>query len=273
MTEMDGREIAGTSGRLFVRRWDKPESRYIALLAHGYGEHVGRYEYVAERLVAHGAVVYGPDHAGHGRSEGEHALVPPGEVLTADLHLVCGLAREEHPDLPVVLIGHSMGGLVATRFTQKHGAELIALVLSGPVVGGSPDLEALLTMDPIPDVPIDPAVLSRDPAVGAAYAADPLVWHGPFKRGTLEQLFAGMDAAAQGPDFGMLPTLWIHGEEDALVPLGPAREAMEHLRGPATEQKTYPGARHEIFNETNRDEVIADVLAFLDRVLPPREPG
>ena len=70
---------------------------------------------------------------------------------------------------------------------------------------------------------------------------------------------------AQGPNLGELPTLWIHGEEDQLIPLEPTRETMEVIRGPATEEKIYPGARHEIFNETNRDEVLGDVVAFLDR--------
>ena len=86
-----------------------------------------------------------------------------------------------------MLIGHSMGGLVATRYAQLHGSELAALVLSGPAIGGNPGIEALLAMDPIPDLPIDPSTLSRDPEVGRTYLEDPLVWHGPFRRATLVQ--------------------------------------------------------------------------------------
>ena len=97
-------------------------------------------------------------------------------------------ARADHPGLPVVLVGHSMGGLIAARFAQRYLDELAALVLSGPVVGGNPAFEMLLEMDPIPEIPIDPAILSRDPAVGAAYAADPLVYHGPFHKATLRAL-------------------------------------------------------------------------------------
>jgi alpha-beta hydrolase superfamily lysophospholipase len=120
-------------------------------------------------------------------------------------------------------------------------------------------------MDPIPDVPIDPAVLSRDPAVGQAYADDPLVYHGPFRLETLLGLGAAVAAVAEGGTFGGLPTFWIHGEADQIVPVQYTRPAIENVRGEHFEEKIYPEARHEIFNEINRDEVIADVLAFVNR--------
>src|SRR6476659_6819153 len=194
----------------YVHRWSAAQPRSIVLIAHGYGEHAGRYEHVAQRLVDDlDAAVYAPDHRGHGRTDGA-----PGTV-----HDVADAARAEHPGLPVALIGHSMGGLIATRFAQRYGNELAALVISSPVIGDNPAFRGLLDMDPIPEIPIDPAALSRDPDVGEAYAADELVYHGPFQRVTLEQFFAGVDRVAQGPSFGELPTLWIHGSDDPLVPL------------------------------------------------------
>lgn len=260
-------EIDGVRGRIYVRTWPNPDANFIALLSHGYGEHIGRYEHVAERLVAEGAVVVGPDHLGHGRSEGERALVEHGQDLTDDLHSVAELARLEHPGLPMVLIGHSMGGLIATRFAQRWGDELSALVLSGPVIGGNPEIEALLEMDPIPEIPIDPAVLSRDPAVGEAYAADPLVYHGPFRKKTLIELSLAISAVAEDGALGDLPTLWIHGTEDALAPIESARGTIEIIRGDDFDQRIYEGAAHEVFNETNREEVLDDVAGFLKRAL------
>ncbi len=267
MSESIETELAGRRGRVVVRVWPNPDARYVALLSHGYGEHTGRYEHVAARLVSDGAAVYAPDHLGHGRSEGEPALIENGEDLTADLHAVADLARSEHPGMAVVLLGHSMGGLIATRFAQQHAEELSALVLSGPVIGGNPAIEALAEMDPIPEIPIDPAILSRDSTVRDAYAADPLVYHGPFKAPTVRALIAGVAAVAAGPGFGDLPVLWIHGEEDMLVPLASTREALARLRGPATEERLYPGGLHESFNEINRDEVLDEVVAFLGRAL------
>jgi alpha-beta hydrolase superfamily lysophospholipase len=248
----------------YVHRWSAAEPRSIVLIAHGYGEHAGRYEHVAQRLVDDlDAAVYAPDHRGHGRTDGATGLVEDGEAITTDLHDVADSARAEHPGLPVALIGHSMGGLIATRYAQRFGSELAALVLSGPAIGGNPAFEQLLAMDPIPDVPIDPAVLSRDPAVGEAYAADELVYHGPFQRVTLEQLFAAIGRVAEGGGFGDLPTLWIHGSDDQIVPLDVTRPAIERVRGTNFVERIYEGARHEVFNETNRDEVLDDVVTFL----------
>jgi alpha-beta hydrolase superfamily lysophospholipase len=259
-------DLPGARGRVHVQRWPIDDPRYVAVLVHGYGEHAGRYAHVAERLIGSGAAVYAADHLGHGRSEGERAVVEDADDLVHDLLSVASYARGRHPGLPRVVLGHSMGGLVATRFAQLHPEELDVLVLSGPVIGGNPDIEALLALDPMPEVPIDPGALSRDPAVGEAYAADPLVYHGPFVRSTLEAMFAAARAVAGGPRLES-PVLWLHGEEDPLAPLGPTREAIERVRGDWLEERIYPGARHEVLNETNRDEILGDVVSFLDRAL------
>jgi alpha-beta hydrolase superfamily lysophospholipase len=268
MTASTDFEVDGHDGRIVVRKWVGAEpARFVALVAHGYGEHSGRYQHVADRLVEAGAAVYAPDHRGHGRSEGEPALVPDIDAVAGDLHRVAEQAVAEHPGRTVVLIGHSMGGLIATRYAQIHGDELSALVLSGPLVGTNDGLAFLLELDPIPDIPVDPAVLSRDPAVGEAYAADPLVYHGPFLRETIQAFVTAIEAVAFDPGFGDLPTLWLHGTADQLVPYEPTAAAMEHLRGDTFEHVPYEGAAHEVFNETNGDEVIATAVDFLRRQL------
>jgi alpha-beta hydrolase superfamily lysophospholipase len=260
--------IEGQAGALHVATWPNPAARYVAILVHGYGEHVGRYAPVAADLVRHGAVVYGPDHAGHGRSAGERVLLPDLEPLVDDLHLVVQRARDLHVGLPVVLIGHSMGGLLAARYAQRYGGALAALVLSGPVLGRWAAAEELLAAEAIPDVPIDPDTLSRDPEVGAAYVADPLVWHGPFRRATLEALTAAIARVADEPPVPDLPTLWLHGVDDQLVPIEPSRRGVQALVPPSQLTSiTYPGARHEVLNETNREEVLGDLTRFVDRVL------
>ncbi|GAA1008104.1 lysophospholipase [Streptomyces sp. F-3] len=258
--------LTGTRGTLAVREWPHPRPRYIALVVHGYGEHSGRYQEPAGVLTAHGAVVYGPDHMGHGRSAGERVVVEDFEDVVTDVHAVAGLARAAHPGLPLVLIGHSMGGLISARYAQRYGDELTALVLSGPVIGAWELPGRLLALDEIPDTPVNPAALSRDPAVGAAYAADPLVWHGPMKRPTVEAFARALDTVDRGGGLGALPVLWLHGDDDRLVPLDGSRVGVERLGGTLTE-RIYPGARHEVFHETNRAEVFADLTDFLDGVL------
>lgn len=254
-------------GNRYVREWPNPKSTWIALLSHGYGEHIGRYDDVADTLHKAGAVAVGPDHEGHGRSGGERVLIADFEAVVDDLHAVAVRVREKYPNLPMVLIGHSMGGMIAARYAQRYSNELAAVVLSGPMFGAREILEQLMAMDPIPEIPIDPATLSRNPDVGRAYADDPLVWHGAFKKPTLQAMMAAMDTIEAEPPLEILPTLWIHGEADMLVPMAQTRPMIEHLQGKAFDEKIYPGAMHEVFNEVNRDEVIADVISFVHGAL------
>jgi alpha-beta hydrolase superfamily lysophospholipase len=243
--------LDGHGGALVARTWETAgDPSYVALLAHGYGEHIGRYEHVAAALVADGAVVYAVDHVGHGKR-----------------------SREEHPGLPVVLIGHSMGGLIAARYAQRYADSLTAVVLSGPLIGGWEAGGQLLALPEIPDVPLDITTLSRDPRVGKDYDSDPLVWHGPFKRTTVEAIDHAITAIAEGPSLGSLPLMWAHGEADQLVPVVGSRSGIEHLKGEHYVEHIYPGARHEIFNEINADEVLADVTAFIDGALKEAQRG
>jgi len=258
----------GSEGTISVRVWPNARARRIVVIAHGYGEHIGRYEHVAQRLVAEGASVWGPDHLGHGRSEGERALVRDFERVVDDLQQVVAMARAADPGLPVVLIGHSMGGLIATRYAQRFGAGLAGLILSGPAIGHLAGIEQLAALPEIPDVPIDPTVLSRNPRVGEAYASDPLVYHGAFKRPTLNAMRAALAAIDAGRGFGSLPTLWIHGGDDQLVPVDGSSAGLAKLRGSDFTQRIYDGARHEVLNETNQAEVLDDVCAFIARIAP-----
>ncbi len=244
-----------------MRTWPNPAATWLAVLVHGYGEHGGRYGHVADRLVGAGALVIAPDHVGHGRSAGERALITSFDGVVADLGTAISSAAT---GLPTVLIGHSMGGLIATRYAQRHPVD--ALVLSAPVLGTWQGLD-LLALDEIPDTPIDPDVLSRDPEVGKRYVEDPLVWHGPFKRRTLEALEQALDDVNYGPTLEHLPTLWLHGDADELVPLADTRTGTDRIRGLLFEEHVYPGARHEIFNESIKDQALTDTIAFVHRVL------
>ncbi|MEA2453983.1 MAG: hypothetical protein QOI45_245 [Thermoleophilaceae bacterium] len=266
MSGDDRISLAGSGGQLSVRVWPHPAAGRVVVLSHGYGEHIGRYEHVAAALVDRGAVVYGADHLGHGESEGERVLIGDFDPVVEDLHAVVRLARERHPELAVVLVAHSMGGLIGARYAQLHRDELAGLVLSAPAIGLAPVLADWLAAPELPDDPIDVAVLSRDASVGEAYASDPLVWHGGWKRPTLEAFHRANEAVDAGPGFGDLPVLYIHGEADELVPRALAQPAAERLRGEDYTERIVAEARHETFNELDRDETIGWVADFAERV-------
>ncbi|OJT26982.1 lysophospholipase [Archangium sp. Cb G35] len=264
-------EYPGLRGKLVARTWSGSQApTHLVVIAHGYGEHIGRYETVAGALVRNGAAVYAVDHLGHGKSEGERVLVEDFEDIVTDLHTLDEAARKEHPNLPVVLLGHSMGGLIASRYAQRYGGTLAMLVLSSPVIGRWGAGSVLLAMEEIPNVPLDVTTLSRDPSVGERYAADPLVWHGPFKRTTIASMQRAIEEINKGPGLGGMPLLWIHGEDDQLVPIEGTRPGIEHLRGHRYMERIYPGGRHELFNETNAGQVIADVTEFIRTQLTAR---
>lgn len=255
------------SGRLAARAWAPTEGEptWMAVLVHGYGEHLGRYEQVAENLCAAGAVVYGADHRGHGLSSGERVLIDDYAGVVQDVHRVVTQARTAYRTLPLVMIGHSMGGMIATRYAQVYPASVQALVLSGPVLGKWTAAERLAAAEEIPDDPIDPATLSRDLEVGRAYVADELVWHGPFKRTTVNALLTELERGNTTGSLGSLPLLWVHGSEDSLVPVADTKVGIEKVAGEDFTARIFPGARHEVFNETNRDEVLAEVIRFAHR--------
>jgi alpha-beta hydrolase superfamily lysophospholipase len=271
MRPVEGRvSLRGSEGEISVRVWPNESPARLVVLSHGYGEHIGRYEHVAATLVERGAVVYGPDHLGHGESESERVLITDFDYVVEDLHAVVELAREQHSGLPVVMVAHSMGGLIGALYAQRHGDELAGLVLSAPSIGLAPVLAPVLVQLPegteLPDEPIDPTVLSRDPSVGEAYANDPLVWHGGWKRVTLEAFLAANEAVDAGPGFGELPVLYIHGELDQLVPMAVAQPAMHRLAGEDFAEEIVREARHETFNELEQEATIALVADFAERV-------
>jgi alpha-beta hydrolase superfamily lysophospholipase len=256
----------GNQGSVAMYVWPSAGARHIVILAHGYGEHLGRYDHVADFLIGRGAVVAGPDHVGHGRSAGDRVVVTDYELVVDDLHSVITRVKERHPGLGLVLVGHSMGGMIGARYAQRHGGELAGLVLSGPVLGSWTAVTDLLELDEIPDDPLDVSLLSRDPSVGDVYSDDELVWHGPFKRPTLAAIASELETISSGPELGPLPTLWLHGEADQLVPIAETRTGVAELGLTRLEEVIYPGARHEVFNETNKGEVLARTADFIDKV-------
>lgn len=257
----------GSEGRIFFRRWDPPEAPVrIVLIVHGYAEHGGRYGHVADELTRRGAVVYADDHLGHGRSDGERALITDFEHVVDDLHALASIARGEHPGLPLVLVGHSMGGLVAGRFAQRWPDEVAGVVFCGAVIGDWEWAREVLAEPELPNIPFDPAALSRDPAAGAAYAADPLVYHGQYKRGLLEAEVAALDRFQGHTDALTMPVLFLHGSADPFVPFERSLQAVQDMPTEDVSIHVYDGARHEVLNETNRDEVIGHLAAWLELI-------
>lgn len=271
-----------------VHRWDPAGSpRGIVQLAHGMGEHLLRYEPLAANLTDAGFVVVGQDHRGHGATAADGALgeLGPGgwEELVRDIGRVSDRVRADLPDLPLVLLGHSMGSFAAQQYVLDHSRELAGLVLSGTTTLDL--LEPALDLDGPTDLsafnaPFAPARtdydwLSRDEAQVDAYIADPRCGFGLAAEDN-RQMFVSARQLADPERLaqlrGDLPVYVVVGDADPLnAQLALVQTLVQRLREAGLRDVTlrsYEGARHEVFNETNRAEVVADLLAWLDRVVP-----
>lgn len=275
MTEhIEGRFTGAARGTIYWQGWAPDgDLKGVVVLSHGYAEHGGRYAHVAERLAADGFVTYAADHRGHGRSEGTRANVNRMSEVVADVDAMIDLATGEHPDVPVFLYGHSMGGLIALRYAIDHQSKLDGLVLSGPAVvttvGSKLERTAAKLLSRItPNLrptPLDSSQISRDPEVVRKYDADPLVYRGkiPVRTGA-ESLIAADAAIAQLAKL-RLPLLIVQGTEDKLVsPMG-----AQLVAGTASSEditlKMYDGLYHEVHNEPEQQTVLDDIAAWLTK--------
>ncbi len=269
--------LEGIGGlRLYRQAWVPDEdARAVVVLVHGLAEHSGRYHHVAARLVADGHAVHALDHRGHGRSEGTRALVDRMDNVVADLDALVEATITAHPGVPVVMLGHSMGGLVAVRYALEHQQRLTALMLSAPLAAleaASPATRlaahVLSALTPrVGVVRIDSALISRDPEVVRAYDSDPLVFRGKLAARTVAEIESAVRSLPTRVAAISSPTLIMYGSADRLCP--PAGSLMLDDRIGAQDRtlQVYDGLYHEIFNEPERDRVLEDVCAWLRRRL------
>lgn len=251
--------------------------RALVVISHGLAEHSGRYGELAARLTARGYAVHALDHRGHGRSEGRRSNIGRFAGVVSDLGELIVRARRDHPGVPTFLLGHSMGGAIALACALEHQAELRGLVLSAPALASNervPPLRHLL-LRLLSRIAPDMGVLnlpaeavSREPAVVAAYAQDPLVYRGAVPVRTVAELVAAMATFPLRASELHLPVLVQHGTGDLLVPLAACEPIYDRL-GDARMRtvKRYDGLYHEVYNEPERDRVIADLLEWLDAQL------
>lgn len=252
-------------------------SRGVVVLVHGLGEHAGRYHRLAARLHAWGFAVWAHDHHGHGGSSGARGALPGELRLVEDLARVIDDARRENPGLPLVLLGHSLGGLVAASLVARGLRPVDGLVLSSP--GLDPGLsgfqKALLAVLPriAPGLRVrnglDDNFLSHDRAVVQAYRDDPLTHDrigGRLARFLAYEGAVVQQAAAHWP----VPTLLLYAGDDRLVVSAASRAfAAAAAPGGMVEAQCFETLYHEIFNELDAEPVFAALQRWLGKRFPP----
>lgn len=268
-------QIAIQGNPTAVRDWPlAPEVplRGVVLLVHGLGEHIGRYEGLAQHLVEWGFAVRGYDQFGHGNSGGVRGCLPSDDRLLDDLTAMVDDARARVPQgTPLILLGHSLGGLVASRFVGLGLRPVDALVLSSPALDPGLNLVQKLLLAVLPSIApnlcvgngLDPNMLSHDPTVVAAYKADPLV-HDRVS-GRLARFIAdhGPAALAQAPEW-KTPTLLLFAGADKLVNPAGSRAFAAAAPKAVVSAHSFDALYHEIFNERKAAPVFAELKKWLE---------
>lgn len=258
---------------LYTQSWCAAQPKATIALIHGIAEHSARYKHVGEYLATHGYSVHTMDLRGHGRSPGKRILVRQIDDYSNDVAVFLRWVRTQDPDRPLFLLGHSMGGLIVTYHVLTQAPDLRGVILSGPAlqVEGVSSFQIMVgrvlarVAPNLPMKKLDATAVSRDPAVVKAYQTDPLVYLGPLPAATGVAMITAITYIQQQMEAFRLPLLIVQGAADRLV--NPEGSKQLYARAGSTDKtlKLYDGLYHEVLNEPEKEQVMADIVEWLDK--------
>lgn len=263
---------------LTVEHRQLPDARARLVIVHGYAEHRGRYAALVDRLEAHGIECHLFDLRGHGGSEGPRGHVQRFGDYLDDLDRVVSSVRARGGAAPLLLLAHSLGGLIALEYVRQHPAACDAFAVSSPFLGPAfrvPRFRAMLAGVLSHVTPrlllgngLNPQWVSRDEAVVAAYAADPLIFSKTTPRWFMEVTAAQRALITHAEEIAT-PALFLLAGSDRIADHKIALDVFARLGSADKQLRTYPELYHEVFNElaAAREEVIGDLLSWLDSTL------
>lgn len=264
---------SGKKQQLYFKSWVSDAPKAHLFLVHGLGEHCQRYEPLAHFLNQHGHALYSMDLPSHGKSTGERGHIDSFDVFFDAIDQLISHSGVDPQTNPCFLLGHSMGGLIATRYLQTHkhhfnGAVLSAAALKTPQETPAWQASLIRTLSrffpTLPILALDASGISRDPDVVANYQADPLVNKKKLSARFLTELDAQMTLALQQANTLSLPMLILHGDADAMTAPKGSEQLFSTIESQDKTLKIYPGLYHEIFNEPEAQNVFMDVKHWLD---------
>ncbi len=260
--------------RLFERSWlPDGDEKGVLVIVHGYAEHSGRYDYVGTWLAKRGYAVHALDLRGHGRSEGERVFVRSFNEYLDDVNAFLARVRAQHGGAAPWLLGHSMGGSIVALAAVTRRPAVRGLLLSGAGLGAPTKTPRLITRILLLLGRFTPrlrlrklaaATVSRDPEVVAWYDADPLNFRGKMPAGLVAAMIRAARIVNERRETIDYPLLIMHGTEDALT--RPEGSEALYQRSASTDKtlKLYRGLFHEILNEPEKDQVLGDIVDWLD---------
>jgi acylglycerol lipase len=275
LTHQEGWVEASDGVRLYAQWW-KPSGtpRGVVCIVHGGCEHSGRYAYLANVLARSGYLVAGIDLRGHGRSPGRRVFIRSFDEYLTDVRCLLSQAAKQAPGRPVFLLGHSLGGLIATLFVIAERPLIAGLVLSGPFleIGEGISRPAIMIARMMgrlfPTLTItkalDATAVSRNPDVVNAYAKDPLVHHGGIPLGTGVEVMKAIATKNARMAEIRVPLLVFHGTADRLAAVDGSKQLYRRASSADKTLRLCEGLFHEVFNEPERDTLLDELVKWLD---------
>jgi acylglycerol lipase len=273
MEHVEGHFKGVRNATIYYQAWlPEGSAKAVVLIVHGLGEHSGRYRNVVNHFVPLGYAVYGFDHLGHGQSEGMREGVERFADYTDTLTGYYEMVKARQTGKPLFLLGHSMGGLIASRYLLDHQVDFSGAVLSAPLVKASGNIsQATILLGRILSalapkmglLALDAEGISRDPEVVKAYINDPLVFHGKTPARLAAELLRAMQRVTAEAGRITLPFIVVQGSADKLVDPGGAQMLHDRAHSGDKTLRFYEGLYHEVFNEPERGRVLKDVETWL----------
>jgi alpha-beta hydrolase superfamily lysophospholipase len=267
----------GFKGReLFYRSVEPDNAKAVVLILHGYGEHSGRYEHVLDAFESRGYAAYAPDHRGHGRSQKVFGDLEGRKKIREDVRILTQIAKQNYPGIPCVLLGHSMGGMLALFQLLAYQGDYDVAILSAPAIllpdGVSPLVKALAggIAAVAPNLPIQELDLSeatRNMEMRAQDDQDPLQYRGKARARTGHETIRAQEEIQAGLGSITLPLLVMHGTEDKVINQEASEMVYRSIKSQDKTRKIWDGLYHEIMNEPEREEVFKYLFAWLEERL------
>lgn len=254
--------------KMFLRRDPVDGAEAVLVFVHGLDEHQGRYDYLAGRFNGEGFSVYRFDNRGHGRSDGKQAYIEDFNTYLKDADTVVEIAKKENPGLPIFMLGHSMGGFIASAYGVKYPGKLKGQILSGGWTNITEAFEEInnMELEENPDLKLPNELgnlISRSEYVIEDYEKDPFVSEFTTLKLMKEMLDNGIPWLIDNLDKYKYPVLVLHGGSDAIVDPSCSEKLYKKISSKDKELKIYPKLYHEILNEPEKEEVIKDILVWI----------